>query len=158
MNNILSVFLGGVLAIAGTSLVKWLEFSFERRSLRAALKAEIDGLVDMFVKRGNDEMFRSAINSWRSDEDYELYLFTLDENFTPVYAATIGKVGMLGADVAGDVVKFYDIMIGVRAELRAHINGQTHRMTHSHRADRLEKLLEHWAEAVALAETLNKRL
>lgn len=158
MNNILSVFLGGVLAIAGSSFVKWMEYSFERRSLRAAVKAEIDGLIEMFTRRGNDEMFRSAITSWRAEEDYDLYIFTLDENLTPVYDANIGKVGMLGADVAGDVVKFYDIIIGVKAELRAHINGQTHRMSHSHRADRLERLLDNWADAVALAETLNKRL
>ena len=158
MTNILSVFLGGILAIAGTSLVKWMEYSFERRSLRAAIKAEIGGLVDMFARRGHSDMFRSAINSWRAEEDYDLYVFTLDENFTPVYDANIGKVGLLGADVAGDVVKFYDLIIGVKAELRAHINGQTHRMSHALRADRLEKLLESWAEAVDLAEALSKRL
>ena len=158
MNNILSVFLGGVLAIAGTSLVKWMEYSFERRSLRAALKAEIGGLIDMFARRGHDDMFRAAISSWRAEEDFDLYVFTLDEHLTPVYDATIGKVGLLGADVAGDVVKFYDMTIGVRAELRAHINGQTHRMSHAVRADRLEKLLDAWMEAVDLAESLSKRL
>jgi hypothetical protein len=103
-------------------------------------------------------MIREAIKSWRAEEDFDLHIFTLDENFTPVYEANIGKVGLLGADVAGDVVKFYDIMISVKAELRAHINGLTHRMTHVHRADRLEKLLDAWAEAVDLAAALNKRL
>jgi hypothetical protein len=158
MNNISSVILGGVLAIVGTSLVKWLEYSFERRSLRAAIKAEINGLIDMITRRGHGDMFRAAIQSWRAEEEFDLYVFTLDANFTPVYDANIGKVGMLGADVAGDVVKFYDIMIGVKAELRAHINGQTHRMSHAVRADRLETLLESWAEAIELAETLTKRL
>jgi hypothetical protein len=145
MNNILSVFMGGFLAIAGTSLVKWLEYSIERRSLRAAIKAEISGLVDLLTRRGHGDMIREAIKSWRAEEDFDLHIFTLDENFTPVYEA-------------GDVVKFYDIMISVKAELRAHINGLTHRMTHVHRADRLEKLLDAWAEAVDLAAALNKRL
>jgi hypothetical protein len=40
---------------------------------------------------------------------------------------------------------------------RTHINGQTHRMSHAVRADRLETLLEAWAEAIALAEALSKR-
>ena len=158
MNNLVSVFLGGVLAFAGASFVKWMEFTYERRSLRAAIKAEIGGLVEMFTRRGHGEMFRSAIMSWRAEEDFDLYIFTLDENFTPVYDANIGKIGLLGADVAGDVVKFYDNMIAVKAELRAHINGQTRRMAHQDRADRLEKMLENWAEAIALANSLIERL
>jgi len=158
MNNLMSVFLGGFLTIACTSLVKWLEYSFERRSLRAAIKAEINGLIDMITRRGHGDMFQAAIQSWRAGEEFDLYIFTLDANFTPVYDANIGKVGLLGADVAGDVVKFYDIMIGVKAELRAHINGQTHRMSHAVRADRLEKLLEIWDEAMELAQALSKRL
>ncbi len=157
-SNLLSVFIGGLLAFAGSSFVKWMEFTNERRSLRAAIKAEITGLTDMFTRRGHGDMFRSAIMSWRAEEDFDLYIFTIDENFTPVYNATIGKIGLLGADVAGDVVKFYDTMIAVKAELRAHINGQTHRMTHHQRADRLERLLEMWEEANELTTSLIKRL
>lgn len=158
MSNLIGVFLGGMLAIVGGSIIKWLEYSMERRSLRAAIRAEIAGLLDLITRRGSGDMFRTAIETWRADEDFELHIFTLDEDFTPVYRANIGKVGMLGSDVAGDVVKFYDSIISIRAELRAHLNGQTHRMSSFARADRLEMVLEAWNEAMELGADLIKRM
>src|SRR5579859_3724104 len=103
MNNLIGVFLGGMLALVGGSIIKWLEYSMERRSLRAAIKAEITGLLDLISRRGHGDTFRKAIACWREDEDFELHIFTLEEDFIPVYRANIGKVGLLGADVAGDV-------------------------------------------------------
>lgn len=158
MSNLFGVFLGGMLAIVGGSIIKWLEYSMERRSLRAAIRAEIAGLIDLIHRRGHGEMFRKAIALWRSDEDFELNIFTLDEDFTPVYRANIGKVGLLGADVAGDVVKFYDSIISVRAELRAQINGQTRRMSSEARADHMEMVLIAWTEAMELGTDLMKRM
>jgi hypothetical protein len=135
-----------------------MEYSMERRSLRAAIKAEICGLLDLITRRGHGETFRKAIACWRADEDFDLHIFTLEEDFTPVYRANIGKVGMLGADVAGDVVKFYDTIISVRAELRAHINGLTRRMSPEARADQLEMVLDLWGEAMELGADLTKRM
>jgi hypothetical protein len=158
MSNLIGVFLGGLLAIVGGSIIKWLEYSVERRSLRAAIKAEIAGLMNLIHRRGHGETFRRAITSWRADEEFEFYIFTLEEDFTPVYRANIGKVGLLGADVAGDVVKFYDTIISVRAELRAQINGETRRMSSLARADHLEMVLAVWTEAMELGADLTKRM
>jgi len=158
MNNIISVFLGGFLAIAGGSVIKWMEFSFERRSLRAAIKAEIASIVDIIASRSNRDLFHQAVQSWRDGQDFDLFIFTIDEDFTPVYRANVGKVGLLGADVAGDVVRFYDILVGARAELRAHINGQTHRMSHQLRADRLESVLSEVESALELGKSVVGRM
>ncbi len=138
MNNVLSVFLGGLLAITGSSVVKWLEYAVERRSLRGAFKAEIAGMLAMVERRGHGQLF--------------------EEDFNPVYNANVGRVGLLGRDVAGDVVQFYDMILGTRADLRAIINGQTRSWSPQRRAELMERNLEIFSEAQSLGHALIRRL
>jgi hypothetical protein len=159
MNNLLSVFIGGLLAISGSSIVKWLEYLVERRSLRAAFKAEIGGMIAIVERRGHGSMLRDIALAWRNgDEDSELFLFGIEDDFTPVYHANVSRVGLLGSDVAGDVVRFYDLILGVRADLRAQIRGDTRRWPMLRRAELMEHDMEIWSEAMDLGTELLNRL
>jgi len=159
MNNLLSVFIGGMLAITGSSVVKWLEYAVERRSLRAALKAEIAGMLAMVERRGHGQLFAEVVEAWRTgDEEAEIFLFGIEEDFNPVYSANVGRVGLLGRDVAGDVVQFYDMIIGVRADLRAVINGETRRWAPQRRANLMQQNMEIFDEARSLGRSLIQRL
>jgi hypothetical protein len=159
MNNVLSVFLGGLLAITGSSVVKWLEYAVERRSLRGAFKAEIAGMLAMVERRGHGQLFAEVAQAWRTgDAEAEIFLFGIEEDFNPVYNANVGRVGLLGRDVAGDVVQFYDMILGTRADLRAIINGQTRSWSPQRRAELMERNLEIFSEAQSLGHALIRRL
>jgi hypothetical protein len=154
MNSLLSVFVGGLLAISGSSVVKWLEYFVERRSLRAAFKAEIGGMIEIVERRDHAALLADVAAAWRQGDDgVDLALFGIDDDFHPVYSANVSRVGLLGADV-----RFYTMLFSVSADLRAHMHGQTNHWSLDRRADLMERDTAIWHAAMALGKALLARL
>ena len=77
-----------------------------------------------------------------------------DARRDPVADANLDKLGLLGADIAADVVRFYTMLKGIRADL---VNLSTESRI-DHCVKLLKEDLDLWDDVKSMGASLQKRL
>src|ERR1700722_6095195 len=93
---LLQTAIGGLLAMGGGAFGSWFTWQRERQSVAAALAAEVQGVIDFLEWRQVCE----GLSQGRK--------FVVGDLRFVVFEATVGKIGLLPADLAGKVVAFYN--------------------------------------------------
>jgi hypothetical protein len=160
MADLLSVIIGGAIALSGSFGAKVWEERRERAALRAAFKAEISTLLRMAAARGHDRLFRAAVELWeRKGVEQTIVVFGAEDlPIDPVFSKNVDKIGKIGADIASDLGMFYALMAGIRLDLRALLRGQMQQLTPQARIDVIKRDLALYEEALLLGQQLVKRL
>jgi hypothetical protein len=158
--GVAQVALGGGIAIVSSIAVKWWEEYRHQKALRAALGAEINGILEITETRRHVANFEEWLARWRRGEDGTPQLFTLDGEKMPedrVYNNNADKIGLLGADAA-DIVLFYTRLNAIRINLRVFVTGQAKEFTNERRIAWVESALAMWRPTEALGRSLVQRL
>ena len=102
---ILQTAIGGLIgaagAIVGGAFGSWFTSRKERQSVAAAFAGEVQGFIDGMNWREIREFIRRG------------YKFPFDDHPFPVFEANVGKIGLLPADLAGEVAGFYSHARGI---------------------------------------------
>lgn len=133
MDALVGTILGAVLAILGGIIAKSFDEWRARKALRAAFRAEVFSIVENFELRGHDRMFDDLIQQWKQSSRLKARLLgSLAKPVDPIFSKNSDKIGLLGRDVAGELVRFYAIVDGIREDIRImgdgemdHLSGQT---------------------------------
>ncbi|HMJ67036.1 MAG TPA: hypothetical protein VK615_16960 [Candidatus Binatia bacterium] len=110
MDSLLSVIVGGALALAGGFLTKLWECRREQRALAFALAGEIGAIIDVAERRKYLPHIRETIAKVEAGEKPRRVRIRAEQNYFVVYEANAEKVGLLPRQIARDVARFYTLM------------------------------------------------
>ena len=104
----------GLIGILGSWVALGWQARRENRSVRAAILAEIEALMEVAKRHGYSNELSSAAEDARS---YSRRAVKLDipEHYNRVFLANAPKLGVLRETEAGSVVRFYQLLDSVRA-------------------------------------------
>jgi hypothetical protein len=94
--------IGAGCAVAGGAFGSWFTWQKERQSVAAALAGEVQGFIDVVKWREIRELIPLSG-----------YKFPINDHPFPVFDANIGKIGLLPANLASEVVEYYSHASGV---------------------------------------------
>jgi len=124
--TVLVALVTGVTAASGPYWVWRRQAESERRSVRAALLAEVSALVEIVEIRGylrdlrEAEEFLSKLVPEQLEaiprEDRQ-YAVPVGEHYNRVYQSNVNRLGSLSAEEARMVVRFYQLIDSVRADI-----------------------------------------
>lgn len=155
MEALFGAIVGGVFTIVGGMAVKFFEESRARRSLRAAFRAEIVSIVEMIDARGHRKLFEDLLDHWkRTDTGESVLIGPLAKLIDPVFSKSSDKIGLLGRDVAGNIVQFYAIVDGLREDTNILGGTMDPRLSRSARIQMIEADLQLLSETRELARRL----
>jgi hypothetical protein len=159
MDALVGTIVGGVLAIIGGILAKSFDEWRARKSLRAAFRAEIASIVELMNIRGHEKLFEATLEHWRRQATGSPVLIgPLTKPMDPVFSKNSDKVGLLGRDVAGQVVRFYAIMDGLRDDIKSLADNELDRFSQHTKVRLMEEDLRLWGEAKTMADRLTRML
>ena len=159
MGALIGTILGGLLAIAGGIAVKSFDEWRVRQSLRAAFRAETISIIEMFESRGHEQLFIDLLEHWkRVDTGQPVVLGPIAKPVDPVFSKNSDKIGLLGRNVAGELVRFYAIVDGLRDDIAIVAGPLDPRVSREGRIRMIEDDLRLLGEAKDLAAQLKKKL
>jgi hypothetical protein len=159
MDALVGTIVGGVLAIIGGILAKSFDEWRARKSLRAAFRAEIVSIVEMMNVRGHEKLFEATREHWRRQATgCPVFIGPLTKPMDPVFSKNSDKVGLLGRDVAGQVVRFYAIIDGLRDDIKSLADNELDRFSQQTKVRLMEEDLRLWGEAKEMADRLTRTL
>lgn len=157
-------FIGAGGAIIGAAIGSfgshWLQRDHERKALRAAFRAEISSLLKISEARGLENLFQEIVDHFdQTGQEVPITLWGFEAiRADPIFSANVGKIGLLGADVAEDIGDFYSLLNAVRIDL---VSVATQRLAHLPPPQRIEiyrRSLKLWRDAKAVGVRLCERL
>jgi hypothetical protein len=108
---LVSVVIGGILAIAGGFVSNiWLESRRERklrRTLARAFQGEIEALLDIIDKRGYIQGLRNARAKTEETGTTHAYHFRARKKYFSVFEANVGQIGLLPPPLSQLIARFY---------------------------------------------------
>jgi len=107
MADLLSVVVGGALALAGGIATKLLENRRERRAFAYALAGEIHAIVQIIEERQYQQGFAAAIDSVKKFNKPSGLRISITQKYFIVFETNVLKIGLLPARTAKDVASFY---------------------------------------------------
>lgn len=117
--------LAGLFALSGAWGSLYWQARRENRSVRAALLAEIEALIDLCARHGYTRTLIEVVESMHRMEfktaqgmggAYYEVKFDFSQAYNQIYQANAQKIGALTANEAKQVVRFYQLMDSVRTE------------------------------------------
>jgi hypothetical protein len=159
MDAMIGTIVGGVLAILGGILAKSFDEWRQRQSLRAAFRAEVSAIVEMFEVRGHDKLFKDLLEHWkRASTAKPIMLGSLSKPIDPVFSKNSDKIGLLGRSVAGDLVRFYAVVDAIREDINSSANGEMDGLSQDAKIRMTEDDLRLLGEASEIAARLRATL
>ena len=159
MDALVGTIVGGMLAIVGCLAAKSFEEWRTRQSLRAAFRAEITGIVLLIETQGHPQMFEATLaHLKRGGQPRPLVVGSHEKPADPIYSKNSDKIGLLGRDVVGEVVRFYSLMDRIREDIRSLSVGELNRFSRKTRIRLLEDDLALWADVKNTALKLERIL
>ena len=107
MAELVSVIVGGVLALAGGVIVKFWEDRRGRRALAYAFVGEINAIVVMVEQRGYEKYLADLQKAVHATNEPLNPHVPVTQNYFVIYEANADKVGLLPRDAARDIALFY---------------------------------------------------
>jgi hypothetical protein len=157
---LLGVLIGGMMGGGGIILRDYLMHRKERKALAAVINAEIRSIIEITERRGHENHFRSFLEHWEKGQWLDkrptiVGLRSMDDaRIDPVADANLDKLGLLGPGLAADIIQFYTMMKGIRADLVS--------ISTEPDLEQCKKLLKEdfdlWEEAKSLGVSLQNRL
>lgn len=124
--TVLVALVTGVTAAGGPYLIWLKQAKSERRSVRAALLAEVSALIEIVEIRGYLRDLRAAeaalsnLEQWQLDtlssSDFQFQV-PIGEHYNRVYQSNVNRLGSLSAREARMVVRFYQLADSVKADI-----------------------------------------
>ena len=159
MDALVGTFLGAVLAIVGGIVAKSYDEWRARKSLRAAFRAEVFSIMENFELRGHDRMFEDLIRQWKQYAKLKPRLLgSLEKPVDPIFSKNSDKIGLLGRDVAGELVRFYAIADGIREDIKILGDGEMDHLSGETKVRLMEADLKLLGEAKEIAAELSRKL
>lgn len=163
LKTLLASVVGGLIATVGNArATAWTEKrkrNEDAKSLRAALCAEIKGLLDLTEARGLVEFAKAAMAELEAGHSVPLPRFSFAERPVsdqfPVFMKSIDKLGLLSPGEATLVVAFYGRMDSLRFELSSW-NEAHDRLPTAQKAEMLKGELALFADAKTKGEEFLK--
>src|SRR6266446_729555 len=115
-STLLSVIVGGIIAIGGGFVQRIYERRHERKSLRAALRAEIQAILDIVARRDYIEGLSRFIETIKSGST-KLLQIRVGRDYDTVFKTNCGKLGLLTSETAGKTVSFYYLVSSIKEDL-----------------------------------------
>jgi hypothetical protein len=159
MADVLSVIVGGAIGIVGSfGLSLWKERQ-SRLALRAAVRASISSILEMYAMREFGDNLQRYINYCREgqSEDWPIFAGAGEIREDPILHNLGDKVGLLGGE-AGNVVVFTSMITGIDVDLAAMTNGEFDKVAAARRGQIFQKDLDLWNRAKTLGQDLMIRL
>lgn len=113
MADIISVIIGGAIAISGGLVTQYWKHRRERRALAHALAGEIHAIVEMVERRGYQKFVSKLIDDVHTSQLPANVQVTITQNYFVVYESNALKIGLLPRLAAGDVASFYTLAKGL---------------------------------------------
>jgi hypothetical protein len=159
MESLYGTIVGGALAILGGIVAKSFEEWRARKSLRAAFRAEILGIVRSIESHGFDKLLNELLQNWQAGRrGIPLTVGSRTKPVDPIFSKNTDKIGLLGRDVAGEVTRFYALIDGIRDDINALETGQLQGRSRKTRIRFIEEDLTRWVEAREIACQLERLL
>jgi hypothetical protein len=114
--TLLSVIVGGIIAISGGFLQRICERRQERKSLRAALRAEIQAILAIVQRRNYIAGLTEFIRTIRAGST-RLFEIRIAKDYDIVFKNNCGKLGLLSPETAARTVRFYYFVSSVVEDL-----------------------------------------
>jgi len=111
--TLLSVVVGGILAIGGGIAQQWWQRRQDRRSLAYALAGEIGAIIESIELRRYTEAIDGTIEQVKKTGTPWTFTIDIAEGYFLVYGANAGKIGLLSPLLAKEVAAFYSMMVGL---------------------------------------------
>lgn len=113
--------ISGLIGISGSWLALGWQAWRESRSVRAAIMAEVEALIEIAKRQKYGNQISAALRSWTYDQEHRLggyyrVRLTIPEHYNRVYLANAPKLGVLREKDARNVVRFYQLMDSLRAD------------------------------------------
>jgi hypothetical protein len=102
--TILATIVGGILVIVGWFVPKAIERCQERKSVRAALRAEIQAILAIVEQR---DFIASLSNFIERIEGGDLFQRRIGRDYNIVFRSNCDKLGLLSSETAARTVRFY---------------------------------------------------
>jgi hypothetical protein len=107
MPDIISVLVGGGLALSGGAVSAIWRQRRERRSLAYALAGEIQAIVDVMQMRKYQEVVKHYIEKVKETNEPLAFQIRAGQNYLAIYEANATKIGLLPRNAARRVARFY---------------------------------------------------
>ena len=107
--TLLGVIVGGLISLGAWTVQDFSSAQRRRRSLKAALAAEIGSIVELIERQGYaDELRRAAqsIATLTASTDFD-YSIPIGQSYFTIYEANATTLGELEPQIASTVVRFY---------------------------------------------------
>ena len=113
--------ISGLIGISGSWLALGWQARRESRSVRAAILAEVEALLELAARKHYVGQFSKVLNNLALDEQHGLrrtysVRLGIPEHYNRVFQANAPKLGVLTEKNARHVVRFYQLMDSLRAE------------------------------------------
>ncbi|MBX3456381.1 hypothetical protein [Ferrovibrio sp.] len=154
---------GAVAALASNWFLEGRKQKHESRSLAFALAAEIEEGIAMSVRRQYEQFFKGILPTLKQGVDVRISEFVGAEP-DPIFSSNIGKIGILGPELAAEVVRYHSLTVGIRRDIQtlARLPIQTDprlaQVQAIHKANLIEEDLRLWEEVKDLARSVTQTL
>lgn len=113
----------------------------------------------MIGVRGHQRLFEETLSNLREGGSGKpVIIGSHTKAVDPIFSENSDKIGMMGRDVAGDVVRFYTIMDGIREDIKGLADGEIDQFSRETRIRLIEEDLRLRSEAKKIFEKLTKAL
>ena len=155
MAELISVVVGGALALTGGLLTKLWEGQRERRALSSALAGEIAAVVEIVERRNYPRAVRELILAVEASHEPLYIQVPVTQKYFTVYEANAAKVGLLPRHAARGVACFYAYAKSIIEDVTSDKFPPRTEAEALHRLRQLDELL---AKLLALGKELPKQL
>jgi len=115
-STLLSIVVGGIIAIGGGFVQRICERRHERKSLRAALRAEIQAILAIVERRHYIAALSNLIEAIKGGST-NFFERRIGSRYDIVFRSNCGKLGLLPPETAAETVRFYFMVSSVREDL-----------------------------------------
>jgi hypothetical protein len=160
-SDLIAVIVGGAIGIAGSIVPHLWTQSRARASARASARAFVSAILEMEKIRQHGATYRTALNALRLGSPQSLPRIYGAEDSRPddeTQKVLLGQLGFLDADVAADVVLFFNMLNGLRVDLKAMALGQLDGLPIADKIRVIELDLKLWDDTQALGRKIVARL
>ncbi len=140
--NIISVIIGGILAIAGGIAAQMYQHRKTAQAIKCSLLAEIAATLEILEARRYIPFIERLIAERKvPNQPFSVVVSTSDHSFL-VYKTNADKLGYLPPDLAGEIAKFYALIFSVIEDAKEPPFGQNPR----------ERSVAEWEQTLKLAK------
>jgi hypothetical protein len=104
---LLPTIVGGILAIAGGFLAKFYQDFRERKSLQAALAAEIRSFLEVLDRENMAQFLREQLERIKQENRLPFIPVSFRSTYNTVFSGAASKIGYLDAGLLNAIVSYY---------------------------------------------------